>query len=441
MLRNLPKLEAAYPEYTEVIANFAAQDGLRRARWALDQARLAAARDGGADFVLLVTNMLEGGTVKAIKEIEALLDDSRRRLTLRCLENGLIELAAERPLLQARFAADEMEALFGVLDAAAPGRVMVHQLLGYPVEFVRRIGAWAQGRNSFYYVHDFYPLCPRVTMIDAIGQFCDVANTDTCARCVKLGGSHFASRLTELTPAAHRALFAEALWGFDQIIAPSPNTVWYMQRGLPGLTIEAIPHPEPAAGVAAAARGGSDDEVVLFGALGLHKGSAKLLEIAGRARLSHPKLKFRVIGYTDRDAQLAALGNVIITGRYEPEELDQLVAQSRGRLALFLQSWPETYSYTLSEAAGYGFIPLVPNIGAPAERVRASGFGMVLPFPLLATQVLETIDEIKAGRVTPYRAGALPKDLYPKPDDIQKTVNVLKNGYNALQEVFPGALA
>ena len=432
LAEHLPMLAARYPEYDDVVRTFREQDGLRRGRWALDRARLRNAVQAGQRFVLLVTNALEGGTMRAVEDIEAAAgDETAVRLTLRCQESGLIELLCETPILRAAFAPDEMAELFALLAVTEPRRLMVHQLLGFPAEFIRRIGEWARQLNSFYYAHDFYPLCPRVTMIDAIGEFCDVADTDTCARCVKLGGSHPASRLTRLTPAAHRALFAAALPGFRHIIAPSANAVWYLRRALPEVAVQAIPHPEQAEGIAgapgaAAARAGSDDEIVLLGAIGAHKGSAKLLEIARRARLSNPALRFRVIGYTDIDAALLELGNVTITGKYTTEELPVLVARARGRLALFLQAWPETYSYTLSEVARFGFIPLVPDIGAPAERVRASGYGVVFPFPVDPPEVLNLIEGLAAGLASPYADGATPAQLYPGLPQIQKTRDLLQ---------------
>ena len=136
---------------------------------------------------------------------------------------------------------------------------------------------------------------------------------------------------------------------------------------------------------------GSDTDIVLLGAIGPHKGSGILLEIARRARISHPELRFHVIGYTNIDAELTSVGNISITGQYEPAQLPRLLAEANGRFALFLHGWPETFSYTLTEAVANGLIPLVPDIGAPAERVRAAGFGIVFPFPVDARQVLDTI--------------------------------------------------
>jgi glycosyltransferase involved in cell wall biosynthesis len=127
--------------------------------------------------------------------------------------------------------------------------------------------------------------------------------------------------------------------------------------------------------------------------------------------MTRPSLTFRVIGYTSLDEELLKLGNVIISGRYTPETFPQLTADARGNLALFLHEWPETYSYTLSEALRSGFLPLVPDTGAPAERVRALQFGIVYPFPSDAAQILQLIEDILAGRIPRSTENPAPRDF------------------------------
>jgi GT2 family glycosyltransferase/glycosyltransferase involved in cell wall biosynthesis len=414
LAQNLPRLTALYPEYTPIIMEFERVDGMRKLRWALDRARLIRARAAGKRFVLVVANALEGGTPKAINDIERNIGyGGAEPLTLRVTKTGLLELDCAEPLLRASFTTGETAELLDVLDAAAPGHVLVHQILGFPLSFVTAFQPWLAGRHSVFWAHDFYPLCPRVTMIDAIGRFCGGADAETCARCVEMGGAHDSSMLTDLTPAEHRALFTRLLSTFTHVLAPSANAATYFSRIFPGIGITVQPHPESAKGIATQPRAGSDDEIVLLGAIGPHKGSGTLLEIARRARLTHPHLHFRVIGYTDIDKQLKAVGNVTITGKYKPEELARHLREAKGRLGLFLPAWPETYSYTLSELVGHGFIPMVPDIGAPAERVRAAKYGVVFPFPADAEAVLKLIDGIAAGEVKPYAKGATPARFFP----------------------------
>jgi GT2 family glycosyltransferase/glycosyltransferase involved in cell wall biosynthesis len=426
LAQNLPRLNARYPEYTPAIMAFEQQDGLRSARWALDRARLRHAAAAGMRFLLLVSNALDGGTAKAIEDIEAAAGyGGAVRMTLRSRDNGILELSCDTPLLLASFAPREIDDLFDVLAAAPPTRVLVHQLLGFPAAFIERLAGFAAKTHSVYYAHDFYPLCPRVTMIDAVGRFCDVADADTCARCVRMDGAHTLSKLDLLTPAIHRELFDDLLRGFRHVVAPSASAASYLQRGFPGLDIQVVPHPEIYTGHATGPRAGTDDEIILLGAIGPHKGSGKLLEIAQRARLTHPNLHFRVIGFTDMDKRLTAIGNVTVTGKYKPEELPGLIGQSRGRLAIFLQSWPETYSYTLSEVVRFGFIPLVPDIGAPADRVRAAGYGVVFPFPIVPEQVLNMIDDVRTGQIAAHKPGAGPENFFPSQTDLQQTKQIL----------------
>jgi len=429
LARNMKLLDSRFPEYSEMIEQSERRDDLRAARWSLDAARLERASASGQSFALIVCHTLGGGTHRAIADIEATVGyGDAHRITLSCRLDGVLELTCESPLVHAVFASDESADLMALLSAANIGLVAVHQALGFSLGFLNDFGAWVEGRNAIYYAHDFYPLCPRVTMIDAVGRFCNLAAPDLCTRCVAAGGAHEASRLDGLAADRHRALFGQFLKCFRYIIAPSENAAAFYRSAFGHLSVEAIPHPAYSLEFPAQARTGTDDEVILFGAIGPHKGSAELLAIAHQAKLTHPHLTFRVIGYTDIDDKLNDVGNVTIVGKYQPYEMADIVAQSRGRLALFLSGWPETFSYTLTEAVQLGFIPLVPNLGAPADRVAQAGFGAVFDYPFTASTVLGLIDDIASGRRQPFRKNAGPSAYAPDTRSIERTRVLLAVG-------------
>jgi glycosyltransferase involved in cell wall biosynthesis len=169
-----------------------------------------------------------------------------------------------------------------------------------------------------------------------------------------------------------------------------------------------VPHPQSGTVFPTEPRAGDPTQIVLLGAIGPHKGSGRLLELAKLARLAHPQLHFHVVGYTDVDEQLARLANVTVTGRYTAAELPEMLAETRGSIALFLHEWPETFSYTLTEAVAAGLVPVVPDIGAPAERVREAGFGIVYPVPIDFRQLLETLDQVAKGRMKVAAKGSGP---------------------------------
>jgi GT2 family glycosyltransferase/glycosyltransferase involved in cell wall biosynthesis len=422
LARNLHLLGTRYPEYAHTVMEAERRDTLRVARWAMDAARLERAVSAGQSFALVVCHHLGGGTLRAIADIEATVGYGRAtKLILSCRNDGVLELSCESPVLTARFAADEAAEMLDLLAAADIGLVIVHQVLGFSAGAISALGGWLRGRRALFYVHDFYPLCPRVTMIDAVNRFCNVAASDVCTRCVAMGGAHEGSRLHDVPPAVHRAFFAEFLEAFTHIVAPSESAAGYYRAAFPALHVQAISHPAEKRLFPSRPRPGTDDEIVLLGAIGPHKGSAELLAMAHLARLTHPHLAFRVIGYTNIDEDLARIGNVTITGPYKPQDVPGLLQQARGRLALFLSGWPETFSYTLTEVVEHGFIPLVPNIGALADRVTASGVGAVFDVPVSPAAVLSLIADIAAGKRKPAKRHGTLAAYAPDPRSIART--------------------
>lgn len=436
MAGNPPRLADSHPEYLPGLTAFERRDGLRAARWALDEWRLARA---GTPFILVISNSLPGGAARALRDIEESVGyGAARKLSLTCREDGSVVLTCESPLLAAGFTAEETGPLFRLLDAASPGHVLIHQLLGFGPDFLRRLPGWLAGRHTVFYLHDFHAICPRVTLIDAAGDFCGVAPARTCETCLAIAGPHENARMDGIGAAGHREMFADLLRACTHVIAPSEDAGRHLRSALPDLAVTAIPHPQPGilppgqtthrlAREDPPIRHAEDPgEITLFGAIGPHKGADRLLEIARRARLTHPGLSFRVIGYTSRDRELLAEGNVTITGSYAPEMLPVLAAEARGRLALFLHQWPETWSYTLSEALSFGFIPLVPDLGAPAERLRAAGFGVIYPFPATAAAILQHITDTIANRIPGFAPNARPGLLQPGQAALDETRRILK---------------
>jgi hypothetical protein len=68
----------------------------------------------------------------------------------------------------------------------------------------------------------------------------------------------------------------------------------------------------------------------------------------------------------------------------KPDAGSRVAVEIRSQLALFLHSWPQSFPYTLTKAVGLGLTPEVPDIGARAECVRASGLG-IAHFPSRST--------------------------------------------------------
>ncbi|MGB3624782.1 MAG: glycosyltransferase, partial [Henriciella sp.] len=87
-----------------------------------------------------------------------------------------------------------------------------------------------------------------------------------------------------------------------------------------------------------------------------------------------------VVGYTKNDEQLKQVNpHVEITGRYEPENLIDLLHPLELDFTMNLSIWPETFCYTISECWQAGLPVVSIDLGAQGDRIRKSGTGAVIP--------------------------------------------------------------
>ena len=119
--------------------------------------------------------------------------------------------------------------------------------------------------------------------------------------------------------------------------------------------------------------------VALIGAISDIKGYQLLQECAAYAMNFMLPIRFIVFGYTKDDFLLEEYSNINIVGNFKNfNDLRENLNKNPCDIAAFLSIWPETYSYTLSEALSLGLIPLGLNIGAIGERIKEIPGGVVL---------------------------------------------------------------
>ena len=122
--------------------------------------------------------------------------------------------------------------------------------------------------------------------------------------------------------------------------------------------------------------------VVTVGGIGPEKGFEVLLACVTDAARRQLPLRFTVVGTTADDERLLAAGPAFVTGRYSDGEVIQLIQAQQADVALLPSIWPETWCFTLGHVWRAGLRAVVFDIGTPAERVRHTGWGHVLPIGL-----------------------------------------------------------
>jgi hypothetical protein len=94
-----------------------------------------------------------------------------------------------------------------------------------------------------------------------------------------------------------------------------------------------------------------------------------------------------VVGHTIDDARLMATGRVFVTGEFEPGEAVELIAAQRASLGFVPSICPETWCLGLGDLWRAGLRAAAFDIGAPAERIRRTQGGIVLPLGLSANAI------------------------------------------------------
>ncbi|HET9019590.1 MAG TPA: glycosyltransferase, partial [Acetobacteraceae bacterium] len=381
-------LNERYPFYHALVAAFLRSDPLHDLRNNVQKA-VWRQHDRIAVFVTLA---LDGGAARHASDLMARLTREGwlvLALTAGHDADGTQRLALTRAgsdeALRYPIAAPQEEALGDILDLA-PRFIHVQHLIDLPdgiAAFVRSCGI-----PYAVTLHDFFYACPKVTLLDAGARYCGMPPAAKCTRCVRQGPVHPHLHPT-LRPHAEAGERWRGLWeGFlrdaTQVIAPSQDTANRYAQLFPGLAVSVRPHFAPADLAAAPPRparrsAGPRLRVALPGAIGPQKGSHELVELARHCSRWHDDIDFVVVGYTDREEEFRRYDNVTVLGGYRPAEALTALAAAGCDVALLLNVFPETFSYTLSECLQVGLPPVAYDFGAVGERMRALGVGVALP--------------------------------------------------------------
>jgi glycosyltransferase involved in cell wall biosynthesis len=89
---------------------------------------------------------------------------------------------------------------------------------------------------------------------------------------------------------------------------------------------------------------------------------------------------------------------VFVTGPYQPAEAVPLIRAQNAALAFLPSIWPETWCLALTELWCAGLRVAAFDIGAPAERIRRTGRGFLLPLGLPASAINDTLLERASER-------------------------------------------
>jgi len=102
-------------------------------------------------------------------------------------------------------------------------------------------------------------------------------------------------------------------------------------------------------------------------------------------------MQYLLVGHSHDDLKLLQTGAISVTGPFENDECVALLRAQDADCGFLPSDIPETWCYVLSELWRAGLPVAAFDIGAPAERIRATGRGTLLPLGLPASRVNDVL--------------------------------------------------
>ena len=388
------KLRRLHPSYDGIVHAFVAADPARGARLAVDLARV---RGRGLPSVLAVLHDRAGGTVRHVRELAQHLNQRAVFFSLTPIPGSAVrlELLEADAGFRLEFSLPaQWEVLLQVLRGLGIAHVHYHHILGHRDEILQ-LGPQL-GVRWDYTTHDFYTLCPQITLTDDTDRYCGEEGNGDCSHCVPTAAAPDGMNITQWRQ-RNAGLLADA----RHVLSPSRDTARRIVRMFPKADVRLAPHTDmdpmrrlPAPEVTPLATD-ARLKIVVLGALSRIKGADVLEDLSILAARAGAPLEFHLIGHAYREMLKQPKAALTVHGPYLEADLPGLLAWIRPDLIWFPALWPETYSYTLSSALVAGAPIVAPDIGSFPERLSGRRWSWVMPWDTSAANWLEFFKEVR----------------------------------------------
>lgn len=125
-----------------------------------------------------------------------------------------------------------------------------------------------------------------------------------------------------------------------------------------------------------------------------YKGNRTFLELVKYFRNSDA-VRFSIIGNIFDPSLLPSNRNLNIAGGYTRDKIVKTIGEISPDLILLLSNWPETFSYTLSEAIASGVPVIATDGGALRERVSKEAVGFLVPIENPLPRTIDLIEDVR----------------------------------------------
>ena len=407
-------LRRLHPDYEREVHQFVAIDPARSARQMVDLART---RESGVPVVLAVMHDRAGGTARHVIELAGHLRSHAVFFTLTPATGGRVVLKqleeSQTPWELSFHLENEFDQLLMALRHIGVRHIHFHHLIGHGLsilELPTRLGVLYD-----FTAHDFYTLCPQISLTDSTNSYCGERGVDQCRSCLRVSPAKGGMDI-EVWRSTYGDFVAKARY----VLAPSRDAAHRFAKFLPSANIRYAPHTDmPLASElrAPTPKRLADNaplKIVVVGALSPIKGADVLEDVAAEAARHGAPVEFHLIGYAYRDLRTQPSQYLKVHGQYAEADLPALFASIQPNLAWFPAQWPETYSYTLSACLQAGLPIVAPDLGAFPERLDGRSWSWIKPWNTAPAEWLAFFLDVRSNNFATGRPPAVAVDAMAK---------------------------
>lgn len=415
-LAAMETMRRLHPRYEQTVHDFVMADPAGLYRMQADLARVA---ESQRTVVLAVLHDRAGGTIRHVQELSRHLHQQAVffSLTPEPDNNVLLRLMGPGEAFQLHFSITQgLDELVHALRSLGVAHIHYHHLLGHSRDILL-LPTLLNIRYDFT-AHDYYTVCPQITLTDETHQYCGESGVEQCRRCLQRspapGGLSIEAWRTE-----HSAFVTQA----RHVLVPSMDAGRRFSRYIPGADIRFAPHTDiPSRAellhpLPPRLMPDAPLKIAVIGALGAIKGADLLEDVAiAAAKVSAP-VEFHLLGYGYRPLSTQPRACLTVHGQYIEQDLPALLKWLAPDLVWFPAQCPETYSYTLSTCLQLGLPVVAPDLGAFPERLSTRPWSWIRPWNDTAEQWLDFFRSIRQDHFMSGKPPLAPLPLAPIPED------------------------
>lgn len=242
-------------------------------------------------------------------------------------------------------------------------------------------------------LHDFYLICPTILLLEKGEKYCVNNEKRDCKECLNalrcIDDNKFIDNW--------RNLSYKLLKNAREIIAPTESTKKIFNQFYKDLNIKVIEHGMNVDDFIKAEEISEKTErknIAFLGGINPSKGLNFMKDLIEKANNDELPYNIHLFGKASDWKINNSNKNYIFHNTYNRNEIAKILKENNIDLILLLAIWPETYSYTLTEAVISEIPVLALSFGALEERINKNKIGWLLEQNVTIQDVENKIKDI-----------------------------------------------